>query len=1510
VQRIKQIAQQTITLTLLLSGGLGFQLSHAQSCTSEAGPNDTPQSAQLMTDCSTGQLSAEDKRDYFKLSINEENSGRKFDLELVSDSSENLQLCLKKTDNTNLQCRKGLNLIALRDLQLLVGDYILELHASLKSASEYTLSKIVTEPSSAGETEPNDDYRTAAPYGDARSVSGRFVGKEWDVFTLAIEGAPQLWRVQVIGDGVTDLRYLDSAGKALHSTVNSGGRRTRLPHLMLTAGNHHIALRGADSDYTLLAIPLGAPPADFEHEGNDSVGFANELQLNGSRSGLLYDKRDDDYYYFDLANPTNVRLAVTQGEQSNMGLTLSREGKVVVRLQGARAGESLLFESRLLEGSYTLFVDERGTSGTRDIYTLRLEQLDPFLQLTDNEPNNDASSAEPVPVTFKINGRCSANDTDYYRLPDLPIDTDLTVRYSGDLELRLLDAKKARLPVTIDGSILTSDEPLLSGTSNYLFVRGKGAYTLDLEFAKGLKPLPFPAPLDGALTLALPDKPVAAFWAYDQIVTGSLTNETKETLALEFTSSDPRVTIDGPLTEIAPGATAAITARVSADTRPDSYQINVRGTNAQNQFAIGQWETTVSAEGVVNSAPLTTPLPESFIGAFNAAQVRFGAKITTENPDIAREQVHLHDDYTPLSSGFYWNTKELPVILTIDLVGEDAKPVVGVALNSQSRGKPLSSPKAFEIWLSEDGENFTLALADEMENRPREQTFVLPTPIKATHAQLKILSTNDGGTVLSFGEWKVITPTAPTKRIDIADPQMGGYVVDFQPEVNAGVARSGLVAGDRVDPLKLAEDQAVEIIYGFHHDRSAQIEQIEWVNSAESVKSFQHVTVAVSNTSPVGPWQTVGTFETATPLWELDEKPFARYVRFTTEAYTERVWREPPDVIRIWERANDPIVAQATNSPYRSITNEWGHYQQAAIYEQQFPASHEQGLALTEDDNDSRESATPLPPSTILRDTVRIGKDEDWFRINIPNGQNAAIITLDGIPSVDVAVEVQAANGERLPTTSDNSNPAQRIVTATLPAETATVYARVLEPPRSVVFAWDNSGSVGRYFNAIYRALTQFAEDVKAGEEEVHLLPFGRAMPLSEEWLDTPEKVQATLTSYPRTDGSSEAEASLVIANDLLAFREGTRAIVVITDAESRYEPTAEMWKGFRAVQPRIFSLHVHSNIELGTKPANFQDKMQSWAHVNGGFYDWMRTERGLEDGFARAATWLRRPKGYAISAEAAHIAPPGPGTLQLLSSATGDNAEASVSLLGNTAVELIIDASGSMQRALAGSTRIGVAKSVLDNIVENVLPDGVLVALRAFGNREGNYSCRTDLEVPLAPLERENLRSTIAAISPQTKASTAIADSLAQVGDDLADSTGPKIIIVLTDGEDTCDGDPAATIAALREQGIDVRVNIVGFAIDDDELKATFAEWATIGGGNYFDATSAEELNKSLTQALRVSYSVLDTRGKVVGAGLVDDEPIELEAGNYTVTLETVGKPTYDVAVGGEEDVILHVQR
>ncbi|CAM2063717.1 VWA domain-containing protein [Sulfidibacter corallicola] len=229
-----------------------------------------------------------------------------------------------------------------------------------------------------------------------------------------------------------------------------------------------------------------------------------------------------------------------------------------------------------------------------------------------------------------------------------------------------------------------------------------------------------------------------------------------------------------------------------------------------------------------------------------------------------------------------------------------------------------------------------------------------------------------------------------------------------------------------------------------------------------------------------------------------------------------------------------------------------------------------------------------------------------------------------------------------------------------------------------------------------------------------------------------------------------------------------------------------------------------------------------------------------------------------------------------------------SVPLPSESAVELILDASGSMLQRMDGKRRIDIAKQALVDLVTQTIPEGTPFALRVFGHQEAD-ACRTDLEQALAPLNRSKTVARIKQIQAKNLAKTPIAESLSLVASDLAKVKGQRMVVLITDGEETCGGDPAATIQALKDGGIDVRVNIVGFAIEDEALKQAFALWADLGDGAYFDADNAAQLGESVTDAFQIPYDVLDATGEAVASGMVGAEPVEVPAGTYRVqTRET----------------------
>lgn len=222
--------------------------------------------------------------------------------------------------------------------------------------------------------------------------------------------------------------------------------------------------------------------------------------------------------------------------------------------------------------------------------------------------------------------------------------------------------------------------------------------------------------------------------------------------------------------------------------------------------------------------------------------------------------------------------------------------------------------------------------------------------------------------------------------------------------------------------------------------------------------------------------------------------------------------------------------------------------------------------------------------------------------------------------------------------------------------------------------------------------------------------------------------------------------------------------------------------------------------------------------------------------------------------------------------------------LLGSgDAVEIILDASGSMLQRLNGERRIEIARSTLNDLIANTIPEGTGFALRVFGHREAD-SCRTDLEIPLGPLDAAAASATVANVNAMNLARTPIAASISAVPGDLDGVTGQRILVVLTDGEETCEGDPAAAIQALRDRGWDIRVNVVGFAIDDADLERTFESWAAAGNGAYFSATDAEALGDAMVQAVASEFDVVDSEGNTVASGLTGGEPISLMPGDYRV--------------------------
>lgn len=275
-------------------------------------------------------------------------------------------------------------------------------------------------------------------------------------------------------------------------------------------------------------------------------------------------------------------------------------------------------------------------------------------------------------------------------------------------------------------------------------------------------------------------------------------------------------------------------------------------------------------------------------------------------------------------------------------------------------------------------------------------------------------------------------------------------------------------------------------------------------------------------------------------------------------------------------------------------------------------------------------------------------------------------------------------------------------------------------------------------------------------------------------------------------------------------------------------------------------------------------------------------TIRGPKDPGIYDIVYLTGQKRNILASRPLKVVPSNePGTLKILAGPGGTGLPSAN--LG--AVELILDASGSMLKKMNGTPRINIAKDAVVKLVNESLEPGTPFALRVFGHMEAD-SCRTDLEIALNPLDKTQAVSKVNSIQAKNLAKTPIGKSLGMISDDLAGVEGKTIIILVTDGEETCDGDPQKEIQSLINQGYDVRVNIVGFAIDELILKETFREWARVGNGSYFDAADADELAESIQKAIEIPYEVLNQEGDVVATGVLNGKPVSIPAGTYNVNV------------------------
>jgi len=183
--------------------------------------------------------------------------------------------------------------------------------------------------------------------------------------------------------------------------------------------------------------------------------------------------------------------------------------------------------------------------------------------------------------------------------------------------------------------------------------------------------------------------------------------------------------------------------------------------------------------------------------------------------------------------------------------------------------------------------------------------------------------------------------------------------------------------------------------------------------------------------------------------------------------------------------------------------------------------------------------------------------------------------------------------------------------------------------------------------------------------------------------------------------------------------------------------------------------------------------------------------------------------------------------------------------------VLLILDASGSMNAKLPnGETRISVAQRAIKGVAGFVSAQAQL-SLRMYGAQSAarQKNCQdTHLAVPFGPASAAGGTITASVDGAKAQGYTPIAYSLGQAANDFPADAKERVIVLVSDGKETCQGDPAVAAKALAVKGI--TVHTVGFVVDT-AARGQLQAIARATGGSYFDAPVGPELPDRLTSAL-----------------------------------------------------------
>ncbi len=185
------------------------------------------------------------------------------------------------------------------------------------------------------------------------------------------------------------------------------------------------------------------------------------------------------------------------------------------------------------------------------------------------------------------------------------------------------------------------------------------------------------------------------------------------------------------------------------------------------------------------------------------------------------------------------------------------------------------------------------------------------------------------------------------------------------------------------------------------------------------------------------------------------------------------------------------------------------------------------------------------------------------------------------------------------------------------------------------------------------------------------------------------------------------------------------------------------------------------------------------------------------------------------------------------------------------TNVVILMDASGSMKASVNGGVKMDLAKETIQKFTEQLQAD-TNVSLLSYGhkgsgsNADKDLSCREiETVYPLGAYVSTSFTNAINSF--QATGWTPLAGAIEKANELLSPYKKEEyknIVYIVSDGIETCGGDPIAAAKKLNESDIEAMVNIIGFDVDD-EGQNQLKQVAEAGKGSYATVRDQSEFEE-----------------------------------------------------------------